>query len=342
MKNGSLADFPADANISGLDNVISQNLDYISRLEASVYERKFAHLRDRAGIIAASLKKRSGYSDIMDAVAFYDLSAEIYDSFNGGKSRFPEFFDAVNFKEASYLSEYSRMFEKFYLCKSISSSCGLSYEPCDIVRWLSGGADIIRMRDAKKDTRVAFVRGNQSNRAFEKFARFVPGVMAEYEDDFKSACETVADGGADFAIIPLENTFDGRLNSFYRLLDKYALPIVLSADIASEDTDNSTRFALIYKSFGIINAPGELIFECRITFSEQKDLGNIISAADYFRADVKKIYSLPFSSGGRENSFGIIFGLDGADFAGFFCYLMLEYPQFSPIGIYTLISQEER
>ena len=321
------------------ERVISENLEYIFRAEASAHERRFAHLRERARIIASTLKDSSGYADIMDAVAHFDEASEIYSSMKGEKLEFKEYFSSASEGDAACLSEYSNRFENLYLCKSISLFDGGAYSEKDVVRWISDSER--ELPNTSGDKKVSFVRGNQSGRAFERFARFVPGVLAEYEEDFKSACEAVACGESTYAIVPVENSLDGRLNSFYRLIEKYALSIVLSADIVSDDGESSTRFALVYKNFEIINLRGSHMFECRITFGHQRELGNIILTADYFGAEICKIYSLPLSSGGRENSFGIIFGIDGADLAGFFCYLLLEYPQFSSVGIYTAIGVDE-
>lgn len=332
MKNEASAQNFAAENA---DAVISKNLEYIFRAEASVHERRFAHICERARLIASVLKEKSGFSDIMDAVAHFDEASEIYSSMKGEKFEFGKYFGSASAIDAACLSEYSKRLENLYLCRSISIFDGGAYTENDVVRWISEGdrETVITTGDRK----VSFVRGNQSGRAFERFARFVPGVLAEYEEDFKSACEAVASGESTYAIVPVENSLDGRLNSFYRLIEKYALSIVLSADIVSDDGESSTRFALVYKNFDIIDSKGSRMFECRITFGHQSELGNIILAADYFGAEICKIYSLPLSSGGRENSFGIIFGIDGADLSGFFCYLLLEYPQFSAVGLYTAI-----
>ena len=203
------------------------------------------------------------------------------------------------------------------------------------MRWLSDIEEPAETTHA--DRKVSFVRGNGSGRAFERFAKYVPGVLAEYEEDFRRALEAVANGESTFAIVPIENSFDGRLNSFYRLMEKYVLSIVLAADIPSDDYESSTKFALVYKKLDIIEAQGEELFECKITLREPGELADIIIAADYFGAEVCKVHSLPLSSGGRENSFDIIFGLANADMQGLLCYLLLEYPHLSAVGIYTLM-----
>ena len=335
MKNDTSAQSGA---LRSAEAVISKNLEDIFRAEASVCERKFAHLRERANIIAKDIRARFGGGDIMDAVAHLDSASEMYADARGNGPDFERHFAPVNADVAACLSGYSEITDRLYLCKSIAASDGRVYDESDAVRWLS--EEERELPPAGKDKKVSFVRGNQSGRAFEAFAKFVPGVLAEYEEDFKSACEAVAAGESTYAIIPVENSIDGRLNSFHRLIEKYALSIVLCADIVSDDGESSTKFALVYKKFEIIDALGERMFECRITFSAPGELGNIIFAAAYFGMEVCKIYSLPLSGGGRENSFGIIFCTDGAQIGGFFCYLLLEYPQVSAVGFYTEIGVE--
>ena len=336
MKNDTAArSFPAKSTEAESEAVISQNLEYVFRAEASVYERKFAHLKERADIIARSLKEKLAKEDIMDAVADSYEASEIYASLIGEEQDFLRYFGTSNAKEAAALSENSAKHDNFYICKCIAMHDGGKYEKADIVRWLSENEEGTDALGA--DRKVSFVRGNGSARAFERFAKYVPGVLAEYEEDFRRALEAVANGESTFAIVPIENSFDGRLNSFYRLMEKYVLSIVLAADIPSDDYESSTKFALVYKKLDIIEAEGEELFECKITLREPKELSDIILAAEYFGAQICKVHSLPLSSGGRENSFDIIFGLNGADTAGLFCYLMLAYPHLSPIGIYTLM-----
>ena len=315
--------------------VITQNLQYIFRAEASVYERKFAHLKERADIIARSLKARIGCKDIMEAISSSYEAADIYAEAYSEKPNFGELFADINKPAAYALTENASKLDEFYICKCISEYDGGEYRKNDIIEWLSENDE--QAEPAVRDRRVSFVRGNGPGRAFERFAKYVPGVLAEYEDDFRRALEAVANGETTFAIVPIENSFDGRLNSFYRLMEKYALSIVLAANIPSDDYESSTKFALVYKKLDVIEAEGEDFFECKITLRDPAELADIINAASYFSADVCKVYSLPLSSGGRENSFDIIFGLDGANYAGLFCYLMLKYPHLSPIGVYTLL-----
>ena len=336
MKNETAAHGFSERNAEAEENaVISQNLEYIFRAEASVHERKFAHLKERAEIIARAIKEQIGESDIMDAVSHSYDAAEVYASRKGEERDFSRYFGVVNTNESAPISENSEKLDSFYTCKCIAEYDGGAYGKEALVRWLSEWESEGEQDFA--DRKVSFVRGNGSGRAFEKFAKYVPGVLAEYEEDFRRALESVANGESTFAIVPIENSLDGRLNSFYRLIEKYVLSIVLAVEIPSDDYESSTKFALVYKKLDIIEAEGEELFECKITLREPAELADIILAARYFGAEVCKIHSLPLSSGGRENSFDIVFGLRGANAAGLLCYLLLEFPHLSPVGVYTLL-----
>jgi hypothetical protein len=333
MKNEPMAKSLAGAEAEA---VINQNLEYVFRAEASVYERKFAHLKERADIIARTLKAKLGTADTMSAFSAPYEAADIYADMRGERLSFSELFGDVNSSVAVALSENSAKLDELYICKCIAEYDGKEFGKSDIVAWLSDSEEQAEPAPLR-DRRVSFVRGGGSGRAFERFAKYVPGVLAEYEEDFRRALEAVANGETTFAIVPIENSFDGRLNSFYRLMEKYALSIVLAADIPSDDYESNTRFALVYKKLDVIEAEGEDLFECKITLGEPCELADIINAASYFGAEVYKVYSLPLSSGGRENSFDMIFSLSGANVAGLFCYLMLKYPHLSPVGVYTLL-----
>ena len=316
-------------------DVITKNLEDISRSEAHIHERKFAHIDERAKIISEELKDQAGNDDIMSAISRSYEASEIYGYLKGEACDMGKHFADSSFGSASCISGMSKKLDDLYLCKRISCLDGKKYEKQDITRWLCEIDD--NAPAYNEDKKVSFVRGSQSGRAFERFAKYVPGVLAEYEEDFRSACEAVANGESTYAIVPIENSMDGRLNSFYRLIEKYALFIVLTVDIPSDDYESSTKFALVYKNLDIISADGTNIFECKITFRDQSEIANIILASEYFGASVHKIYSLPLSSGGRENSFDIVFDITDADIAGFFCYLFLEYPYFATIGYYTMM-----
>ena len=185
---------------------------------------------------------------------------------------------------------------------------------------------------------VAFLRNGQAMRAFERFAKLLDGVSAVYENNFLNACESVYTGHATFAIIPIHSTADGRLNSFYRQLEKYGLSIVMTCEIDSDDGENTTTFALVYKDLLFEDMSGEPVYECKITFDDLNMVADIADAAAYYGAELYAMEALPILFSGRTNAFSIVLGLRNANLGGLFCYLALEYPQTAAIGIYRRLT----
>ena len=87
-----------------------------------------------------------------------------------------------------------------------------------------------------------------------------------------------------------------------------------------------------------IRATGGVILKFRITFGKSDELSSLVFAVKYFGASLVRVDLLPFSVSGRENSYDFIVNTDNADIRGLICFLILEYPQFTPVGIYKEIN----
>ena len=68
--------------------------------------------------------------------------------------------------------------------------------------------------------RIAYVRNKRSDDVFLSLSRNMKGAKAHYEATFTECCEAVMDGSCEYCLLPLENSSDGRLYSFYSLLEK--------------------------------------------------------------------------------------------------------------------------
>ena len=118
-------------------------------------------------------------------------------------------------------------------------------------------------------------------------------------------------------------------------IEKYELSIVMTCEVDSDDGENTTTFALVYKDRLYIEAEGEPLYECKINLDDLNMLADIADAAAYFGAELYSAESLPMAFSGRNNTIALIFGLKNANLGGFFAYLALEYPQTATVGIYT-------
>jgi len=318
-----------ETNAGNAFYTIEKNLKRTSLSMSGAMEKSFAHLREQANVIESQICRQLGQKDVLRAVLSLDDAARIYrESFLYDRDE--ALFGQINGEQEPYFKRSKKRFFKYYLCGVLAEKTSLS-ALSDLIPFVCETPS-----DFPKggERTVAFLRNGQALRAFERFARRLDGVSAVYENNFLSACESVYTGHATFAIIPIRSTADGRLNSFYRQIEKYELSIVMTCDIDSDDGENTTTFALVYKDFLFAETDGEPVYECKITFDELEMIADIADAAAYYGARLYAVEALPVLFSGRADSFSITLGLDGADIGGLFCYLALEYPQTAAIGLY--------
>lgn len=316
--------------------VIAKNLHHLSEVTSTAAERGFAHIKEQANVISRMIAHETGIPDVLEAVLTTDEAVRIYREGRGNAETAP-LFGEVNRAEEPFFRGQMARFTRFYLCRCIAAY-GAEKSLAALIPWVCGSFSEM---PAVREKKIAFLRNRQASRAFEQFAKYLGGVSAVYEDNFQNACESVYTGQATYAIIPIFSTTDGRLNSFYRQMEKYELNIVLTCDIDSDDGENATTFALVYRDRLYFATDGVPLYECKITFENPAGLADIADAAGYFGATVESVEALPLMFSGRAGAFSITFGLKEADFSGLFCYLALEYPQTAAIGIYDRVGKKK-
>lgn len=318
-----------ETNAGNAFYTVEKNLRRTSLSMSGAMEKSFAHLREQANVIASEIGRQLGQTDILRAVLTSDEAARIYrESFLYDRDE--TLFGQVNEEQEPYFKRSKKRFFKYYLCSVLAERTSLT----EISELLPFVCEPPAAFPKGAERTVAFLRNGQALRAFERFARLLDGVSAVYENNFLSACESVYTGHATFAIIPIRSTADGRLNSFYRQIEKYELSIVMTCDVDSDDGENTTTFALVYKDFLFAPMEGDPVYECKITFDELDMLADIADAAAYYGARLYSVEALPVLFSGRAGTFSISLGLGGANVGGLFCYLALEYPQTAALGLY--------
>ena len=324
-----------ETNAGNAFYIVEKNLRRTALSMSGALEKSFAHLHEQARAIACEITRQTGQKDILRAVMTSDEAARIYrESFLYGRDE--AFFGKVNGDREPYFSRWKNRFFKYYLCGILAERTSLA-SFADLLPFICGEPAAF---PTGAERTVAFLRNGQAMRAFECFARLLDGVSAVYENNFLNACESVYTERATFAIIPIRSTADGRLNSFYRQIEKYSLSIVMTCDVDSDDGENTTTFALVYKDFLFKEAEGEAVYECKITFDDLNLIADIADAAAYYGAALYSVEALPLPFSGRTNAFSLVFGLRDADYKGLFSYLALEYPQTAAIGIYRKLTSD--
>ncbi len=165
----------------------------------------------------------------------------------------------------------------------------------------------------QSQSRIAYLRNTFSDRAFKAFAKKFDKVSAVYFPGSREVLEEVYYNRASHAIIPILNSSDGMLLSFYKLFLKYDLRIVSSYDTEMND-ESLTRYALLTKGITsdtvreLSHSEHRKFLDIFAVFPENETLGGFISACEYLGASAVTVNSIPLEY--ASDKYGIIVHLD--------------------------------
>lgn len=289
-----------------------------------------AHLREISRAIVMELGEEAGAASLLS-----EHAGEIYRRFRteaeAGIALVPELLP-----EERFFSGELSLFDTLCICRGISGEVSPSERE---LREAVSGAECAGA--VQSDVRIAFAPGREANLAFERFAGFFSSATPDGEENFQTACELAAGGECDYCMIPVENSADGRLGGFYRLIEKNGLYIVSVCRIWSRDGENYTKFALCSREMTSVGIDGEKIFHFRATLAGMGEIEAIASAARFFGAEVKRADTIPPALSGRDNSLDVVLGIGECDIFGLLCFLKFEFPQFTPTGFYIELGGNE-
>ena len=138
----------------------------------------------------------------------------------------------------------------------------------------------------------------------------------------------------------MENSQDGKLLRFYSLLMKYDLRIAAVTSVTAEDTDVTTRYALLRKAVVVPHPEEEeylgLYLECRTALDEDLPLGSILGAAAAYGMTLVRVDTVPtlYEEDDRVTYDLILRAGDDADIAAMLTYFYLMVPGFTLLGLY--------
>lgn len=168
--------------------------------------------------------------------------------------------------------------------------------------------------------------------AFDTFSSCFASCTEIQVDSFTAVCEALTDDDT-FGIIPIINSNDGRLTSFYRLLDKYDLKISATCKIESSNEYDFTKFALVGKKLiDTDSAPVK-----HVEFSTVGDVSDYIYVSEMLGGKINEITSIPVSHGKGECLNYISVLLETSNIYALWWYLYIFSGETDFIGIYSEI-----
>lgn len=195
--------------------------------------------------------------------------------------------------------------------------------------------------------RVAYMKNNYADAAYLMFSKSISAPRSLYLSSIQAVCEEVYSGSCEYCILPIETDVDGKLMTFYSMIDKYELKIHSVCTVRYSDNQSFTKFALLKKSIsgtGIFNASqaylNKRMLEVKISQTSQNDspLYDILKAADICSLKLLRVDSLPLSYNKDLLGYYAVFSINQADFKTFLIYLMIEFPQSYVIGFYSSVN----
>ena len=169
------------------------------------------------------------------------------------------------------------------------------------------------------ENRVTYVKNLMSDEAYRMFGDVLDRAAVTYAVNFVSACEDVYYGRIPFCILPLENTEEGNLTGFMRLIRKYELYPHLVCSCRGEN--GVTKLALLGRNPCSLSREN-LKMTVRASFygATGEIISDVISVASNLGLTLVKTESEPIPW--DEGRYGEIISFASEDIGGAYAFLM--------------------
>ena len=190
--------------------------------------------------------------------------------------------------------------------------------------------------------RIVYQRSSYADSAYLRFAELLSSPRASYTHSFQGACEEVYNGLCEYCILPLENSSEGQLNTFSRLIDRYGLKIAATAEIVASDGLRSTRFALLRKNLLPILRYGKrnYFFEFSVPLSQSPSSAEILLSAQLCGLRLYRVDTRSGQDPGRQSIIRYVFHAESNALTAFLLYLCMTAPHYEAAGIYPHLAAQ--
>jgi len=335
--------------------IIDTNLNRIDQTEGRMLERRHAHLMECVHALVGDVSDEYPeqlFAHILRDEHFPALFREL-------TRRTIPLSDKLLLQDevSDYFADLCKR-DRVVLCKYLAHAADRGYR---VTKHERGAAWTRLLRDMVRNTyqmtdesepdidvkpgrvmgdKIAYLRNTYTDIAYNCFAECLQHTTATYYSDFPGVCEALFYAHVSACILPMENSSDGKLLRFYSLLDKYDLRIAYVCNVTAEDTDVTTRYALLQRDISIprldlLEHWTRIFMECRVVINDREGLSEVLHAASVYGLHVVGVDSVPVGYDDDDRIYDLIFdvGEDG-DLAAMLVYLHLVIGQFKLFGIY--------
>ncbi len=188
--------------------------------------------------------------------------------------------------------------------------------------------------------RIAYQASSYTNSAYLRFAPLLEVPRAAEAKSFVAACEEVYNGLCEFCILPLENTTEGLLYTFVRLIEKYDLKFAATCDVAGNDASRTSRFALLRRELSppMHSSASELHFSCSVAADDAQTLSDLLLAANTCGLQLYRMDSMPQETGNKGAFIHLTLRVGSGNLDAFLLYLAMDMPSCQVLGLYPHLS----
>ena len=282
-------------------------------------------------ILIKNIIKCSADAEISSAEADLLISEFLFEEKLGHKS-VSDLKNELNQKYDILLSARNKSAESRSLFESVREKLSV----CRIFHERLSTQSILALNVPHQRTTAAHIAYWYSNayakEAFDRFGKLFESCDGIAVDSFNAVCERIEDDNT-FGVIPIINSGDGRLISFYRMLDKFDLKISAVCTIENHGNDGFTKFALVGKRLGKI----DLENKSSIEFCVSQRVSEYICIADLLNAELGEITSIPSLYSASEYTNYITITADRNSLSILWTYIYLFGGDVDLLGFYTEI-----
>lgn len=180
--------------------------------------------------------------------------------------------------------------------------------------------------------KVACTKNPLLLRSVKELCSFCDAAHITDAPDFRTCCDLVAGGSADFCILPLASSREGYYTTFTKLLKTYDLRIVRSVTVSKNDSDEELNVALISKELSISSESQYISFS--FPDSEKPMLSKLICAMDSEGIVPVSISSAPLEYNSEKFEHIVTAALCGFCPFAFIAFLEAAVPGHTVLGVY--------
>lgn len=150
--------------------------------------------------------------------------------------------------------------------------------------------------------RVAFLDSYFAREALHRFEAILPLPRPVTAPSFVAVCEELANGRADFALLPLSDSREGKLRRLYEEIDRFELHVTHVCDVPYPDEGRTVSMALLTKLYQAPPTKGRCEHLLSLSLFEEDgySLSDVLHAAQLAGLSLKAVDTLsaPYGENG--------------------------------------------